>query len=235
MNIRKSIYLIITILATALLYSCSNEGGKVIDEGKIIYYRSSPNTWEANKQNENLVYLFPKEIPLFFKNNNTALHINGDLGIFKFKYISDYESGKNYSIMNLGFGTAKLMNVADSSEFAFGYSQMNDMKITNTSDTMTICGYLCKKAIVECPQIDIKFDVWYTPNIKIKNPNTNTPFKNIPGVPLKFDLIIHGFYMNFEAVAVEYSKVDDSVFEIPDYPIATKAEMNTAIHELLRK
>lgn len=212
MKIFDTIKLMLLVMVTAIITGCSNSDGRVTSEGQITYRLECPKTWEHNKKNDNLLSLFPQNIDLYFKDNNTSLNINGYF--FKIKYLSRYDLGRNYTCLSIALDN--MMNEQDSSQSAFGYQDMENLTYTYTNDTMTVAGYLCKKAVVYCPKKDMSVDVWYTNNIKIKNANSNNAFKQLNGVPMKFDIILMDFYMKFEAVNVKYDELADNIFSVPE-------------------
>lgn len=226
-----TINIILLLLSLALMAGCTNSDGRITDEGTVTYKLVCPMSWEYNKKNDNLLSLFPQNISLHFKNNNSVLYIKGLF--FMIKYLTRYDEGRNYTAISIGMND-NMMCVQDTSQTAFGYNDMEDLKITNTEDTLTVAGYLCKKAIAECPARNMRFDVWYTQNIKIKNANSNNAFKNIDGVPMKFDILLMNFYMHLEAVDVKYDKVGDEWFEIPDFKSGSKQELMEFMNHYMR-
>ena len=53
-----------------------------------------------------------------------------------------------------------------------GFEAMEGMEIKKTSKTSVICGFNCKNAEVTFPSDKEKvFNIWYTNEIKVKNPN----------------------------------------------------------------
>ncbi|MCQ2250997.1 MAG: hypothetical protein MJZ66_07795 [Bacteroidales bacterium] len=234
----------VLILAITAAGCINDAGGRVISEGVITYNMNYPTDTTLNidrslierNRKSALVSVFPSSIKLYFKDNNTAMVINGWAGAFSFRYINNYEEGKIHTLFRV---LDKLDYCTDSSSMQFGYREMTDMKISYTQDTMTIAGYLCKKAVAEGQ--NIKTDVWYTNNIKIKNANTGNPFKNLDGVPLKFNVLLSGFYMEIEADHVEMHNKDnkvvpDDIFTVPsDYKSVTEQDLQELLTTFQRR
>ena len=95
-----------------------------------------------------------------------------------------------------------------------------------------IAGYVCKKAKVTWD--DLSFDVFYTDEIKITDPNWNNPFNEIDGVLLQYQFDMFGIKTKITAETVEKIDVEDETFDIPaDYKTVTKAEMEDVINQLM--
>ena len=72
---------------------------------------------------------------------------------------------------------------------------------------------------------DSEFEIIYTKDIDINAPNINTPFEEIDGVLLAFNLRMNSLMMRLEAKSVKKSKISDDTFAIPqDY---TKVDFQT--------
>jgi GLPGLI family protein len=96
-----------------------------------------------------------------------------------------------------------------------------------TGETKDILGYTCKKAIISFEGEDTEVIVFYTEELGTKALNFDNPqFKDIDGLMLEFEIPEEQFNMQFTAVTVEKTNVDDSQFTIPEgYQIKTKEEM----------
>lgn len=233
MKLRYITYLIICLVSAMAMAGCVNSDGRVTDEGIIEYEISYPMTWSYNKEKDNLLSLFPKKVNLYFKDNSTALYIGN--AFFKIRYVSRYDEGRNYASINIPYNGDNMVIVQDSSQSAFGYDDMADISYTYTEDTLTVAGYLCKKAVAHCPKKNLDINIWYTKNIKILNANTNTAFKNLDGVPMKFDIILMDFYMQLEADDVKYDKISDDYLVPPyDFKQGNKADMKEFMQRYMR-
>ena len=94
-----------------------------------------------------------------------------------------------------------------------GFEAMEGLILKKTSRTSVICGYNCLNAEVTFPSDRKKvYNIWYTNEIKVKNPNASTPFSQIDGVLMSFFFLIGSSELHFNAETV-YNK------EIPDVDI----------------
>ncbi|MCQ2252201.1 MAG: hypothetical protein MJZ61_01995 [Bacteroidales bacterium] len=225
MNIKLLIYSIIISIAVSVS-GCSDGTGKRISEGTITYSIEYPKEDNSSP----LISIFPKEMKMRFKDNNTAMEITGYAGSFGLKYITDFAEQKSYALMRIIF--KKCMYESSSNEISFGYGKMKGIEITEHPDTMTVCGYLCNKATATIPGKDSEFILWYTPNIEIENPNSNTPFNKVNGVLLKFELILQGIHMKLEAIDIDDHEVADEYFRVPDdYEKVSKEDLEKLIRD----
>jgi hypothetical protein len=95
-----------------------------------------------------------------------------------------------------------------------GLEAMKGMVIRKTSKTSVICGFNCKNAEVTLPiNKDKVYQIWYTNEINIKNPNTATPFSQIDGVLMNFFFVIGSSELHFDAETVYKKEIPDDVFE----------------------
>jgi len=96
-----------------------------------------------------------------------------------------------------------------------------------TGETKDILGYTCKKAIITFEGEDTEVIVYYTDELGTKALNFDNPqFKDIDGLMLEYEIPEEEFNMQFTAVSIEKTNVDDSAFTIPEgYQIKTIEEM----------
>ena len=73
----------------------------------------------------------------------------------------------------------------------------------------------------------VKFDVWYTDELNIKNPNAHTPYSKIDGMLMQYRLKKFGLEMEFTAKGIEKEKIANEEFELPAYyKVISKQEMD---------
>ena len=73
----------------------------------------------------------------------------------------------------------------------------------------------------------------YTNDIKIKEPNLHTPFRQIKGVLMEYQLLSNNILMNFSATKVIDEKVDKSAIELEEgYEMVEPAKLKAEIKKL---
>ena len=80
-----------------------------------------------------------------------------------------------------------------------------------------ICGFNCKNAEATFPDDRKKiYDIWYTNEISVKNPNASSPFSEIEGVLMSFFFRIGHSELIFNAENVYKKDIPDITFERRD-------------------
>jgi hypothetical protein len=112
---------------------------------------------------------------------------------------------------------------------------MNGIDIRKTLSMKDICGYRCRKAEVRFPgKNDKVYEIWYTDEIKVKDPNAATPFNDIDGILMSFFFIMGPVEMHFEAENVFRKEVPDKTFERREnFLKVTKADINRFIIKII--
>lgn len=183
-----------------------------VSEGIITYDISYPRPIEDKWMEK----LMPKEMEMQFKNNNINTELSFGLGMIKIGYITNTEDKKLHQMLK--FMRKRNVSHRNAEEVEELLSQVPNHKIELLADTKTIAGFLCHKAVVkvESTSDPYIYDLWYTKEIKIKEPNWFTQFKSIPGVLMEYRLEKFNVIMHFTAIDVENSKINDTKFEIPE-------------------
>ncbi len=88
-------------------------------------------------------------------------------------------------------------------------------KITFEKEKDTLLGFNIQKAIAINPAFPKKKIVlWFTKDIKVKNPNWFNGFEKIPGVLLKYSVVQYGIQMEFKATKYEEVSISDSILNL---------------------
>lgn len=85
----------------------------------------------------------------------------------------------------------------------------------SSTETKTIAGYTCKKAVVTLAGSNKTFTVFYTTDIVLANKDFNSAFKNLPGVPLQYESEIGKIKITYTVSKVSFETVNASKFEAP--------------------
>jgi hypothetical protein len=116
-----------------------------------------------------------------------------------------------------------------------GFSSMEGVELRKTDKTRTICGYTCNNAEATFPSDRSKiYELWYTDDIKVRNSNANTPFREIDGVLLSFYYILGGSELRFEAETVYKKEIPDKSFERrPKFRPVSKQDLDKIITDMV--
>jgi hypothetical protein len=185
-------------------YSCK-EKGKFIDQGEIHYNIEYVGSFGVPKE------FLPKNLVISFKGDKILYDMSGiaNSGIFN---LINPEKGIYDTYFS--FPPVKFYYAGEAGELYPGFSSMEGMVIKKTSRTAVICGYNCNNAEVKfLGSGDSTYNIWYTNEIKVKNPNASTPFNNIDGVLMSFFFFIGKSEMHFTADVVFPRKISKETFE----------------------
>ena len=118
--------------------------------------------------------------------------------------------------------------VMDSAQIMNEYGKApEDMAITHTEQTKTIAGFVCKHALVTFANDSSRnFDLYYTNDIAIHEPNWCTPFHEIKGVLMEARVNKFNIDMHMVAKSVTRQEFTEDEFKVTQkYQPITVEEM----------
>lgn len=220
---KKNLYIPI-FLAILFLVSCQQKGTK---EGELIYQITYLQTEDQNP----LIALLPKTISVKFKESNTLANIDGFFGTFNLKIITNRNDKKNYTALRILDKRFIAETPLDSISAA--YENLNILQvIEKPQDTATFAGLVSYQIEIVYGQLtDSIINFYCTNDIKIDDPNANSPFFQIKGVLTRFQTKVAGIDMIFELKEFKEKKIDASEFVPPE---GYKQVSGQEIKELLK-
>ncbi len=220
--------LAIMVLIVVILGACNSKLGKSnIDEGVITY----KITYLVSESENPLISLLPSQIKMYFKDDNVSMSIEGWMGIFKSSFIKI--SKKDQAITLLKMLNKKYYYECKTPGDFMGMSGYTKPIIEFDDLEKEILGYQCKHAIVTIEHANITFDIYYTNQIDVKNPNQHTLYEQIDGMLMEFQIEMNGIPMKLVATEIINTNVDDIHFEIPaDYNCVDKEEIDKIFNSL---
>jgi GLPGLI family protein len=219
------IAIVIVLLCLMFCNKCKNDNGKVVSEGSIEYAASVVD--EANP----MAALAPSKMTIKFKNNKSVAEMSAGMGLFTTSFISNPEVKTLTQLVKLlNKKLALVQKEADIKK----ENDLYPMEITQLKETKMIAGYKCNKAHVKLKDDNnTEFDIFYTKELSIANPNFANPFHSIDGVLMEYQMKKFGLEMKFTAKVIKKEDIDDAVFERPtDYKIVSQEEMNTLFEQI---
>ena len=197
---------------------CGNTDEKFVSEGVITYDAAVVD------QSNPMAGMAPSKMTITFKNNKSAAEMSAGMGLFSTTFISDPETKTLTQLV-------KLLN----KKFSLVQNQVDIQKendeypveVTELKETKMIAGYNCNKAHVKVKDDDsTEYDIYYTKDLNIQNPNFANPFHMIDGVLMEYQMKKFGLEMKFTAKTIAKDDVDDAIFELPaDYKKISAQEM----------
>lgn len=221
---KRSILVVISCLLIGAA-GCKQSNEKFISEGEIEY------TATVIDQNNSMASMAPTKMIVAFKANKSCAEMTAGMGLFKAAFISDPE--KKIFIQEVKILNKKFILIEGEEEI----KKENDeflVKLVPSKETKVIAGYVCKKVTVVPEDKTIQpFDVYYTDEVNIEDPNFTNPYHDIKGVLMEYQLKKFGLEMKFVAKSVKNVSVDDNCFQIPsDYKKVTHKEMKMIFDDL---
>jgi len=210
--------LFISLLIGLLASSCKYANPKYINEGVIEY--------DAKVVDENhpMAGLAPGKMTVKFKNNLFAAEMSS-MGVFTTIFIAN--PNKKTLIQLVKVFNVKQACIDDEKMI----QQENDdykLDFKETKETKEIAGYKCKKLIATlADDPTVKFDVYYTEEMNVTDPNFSNPYSKVKGMLMEYRLKKFGLEMTFTALGVKKEEIPDEEFELPAYyKVISKKEMD---------
>lgn len=221
-----STFLVSIALGILLCVGCGSERSETtaekISQGKIVYSLSYPQFEDDNI----FTSMFPSEMIFKFKDHNTRNELKTKMAIFSTSLLANNKEKKVTHLVKIANKYSGLE--MDSMEIMKEYGRKPEgMSITPTDLTKKIAGYNCKHARVAFESNSAKdFDIYYTEEIDLKDPNWCTPFYDIKGVLMEAQLNKFNIDMHMVATQVVSEEYPAEDFQITiDYEPITVTEM----------
>ncbi len=225
---RSRYTLLIVFIYVITGYSCKYKGGKFIDQGEIHYsvnYKGNVSQMPME--------LMPKNLVVSFKNDNILYELISPFGNSGITNLAN--PSKEIYDTYLSMFTIRYFYPSKPGEPYPGFEAMHDMDIRKTTKSAVICGFNCKNAEVTFPFDRAKvYNIWYTDEITVKNPNASTPFSQIEGVLMSFFFVIGHSEFHFEAENVYKKEISDQTFERKDkFRRVSRDDINKFINKMV--
>jgi hypothetical protein len=205
--VRLSYVLFIAAIFAITGYSCKQKGGKHINQGEIHY-----NVDYIGKIGPMPKEVLPKNLIVSFKDNKILFEMISSFGNSGILNLANPEKGIFDTYFSL-FSLKYFYAVEPGEQFP-GLEAMKGIVIRKTTKTSVICGFNCKNAEVTFPADREKvYEIWYTNEINVNNPNAATPFSQIDGVLMSFFFFLGPAELQFDAETVYKKEIPDEAFE----------------------
>jgi len=192
-------------------------------EGVISYKITYPDS----KFSESQLAMFPKLMTVSVKGSKSKTEMSTGMG--NQTEIIDYTDKTKVALLDMMGQKYAIKETA--AEIQKDMEKEPTAKVEVTSETKTIAGYVCKKALVTAEQDGEKtvYEVWFTDEIGSKDANfDNALYKEIDGVLMEFLMVTPQISMKFTVSSVEKKSISAKEFEIPaEYKLTTKEELKS--------
>ena len=222
-------YVFLTAAIFALTnYSCGEKSRRPIHQGEIHYsVRYTGRVTHMPRE------LMPRNLVVAFKSDKIIYELISPIGNSGIINLSN--PSKEIYDTYLSMFTIRYFYPSKQGEWYPGFEAMKGIEIKKTPKTCMKCGFFCKNAEVTFPFDRNKiYDVWYTDDIRVKNPNNSTPFEEINGVMLSFFFFIGRSEFHFEAENVYRKDIPDKTFERKEkFLRVSKKDINKFINKMV--
>ena len=217
------------LLLAGTMSSCENPFTKDIKEGVIYYSIHYPSISEDNV----MLDLMPKKMETTFKNNCYRSDIIAGMGLFKTSIIkgeSQEELTHTVKMLN-----KKYASVLNNEELISMNPTLANITLEETGKRKKIAGYNCREVLVLRDGKEIS-KLYYTKDISIDKPNEITPFHEVPGVLMEYEIINYDTHMHFvvEEVIEKEIKSSDIILE-EGYELVSPERLTKEIQAIFDK
>ncbi len=191
------------------LLLCSNTvtAQKTLSEGTVLY-DITVKTGSAEPKMADL--LNGATTTVYLKGNQSRTDMVSALG--KESTIHDAKLGN--AVILKEYSGQKLMITLTKDNWAEKNKKYDDISFTSTTETKTIAGYNCNKAIAKLKD-GSTFNVYYTTDISVANKDYDNTFKNLPGLAMEYEIEFGKMKITYTAAKVSFEPVMASRFDFP--------------------
>ena len=222
----RSRYLILAVLVL-LVAGCKKKPSGA--EGKIRFRI----TYEEGHLGGYSSAVLPREMIMEFSNEMVKNTIEGGLGFFSLVNVSDLRNHQNTTWLK--FIDKRYIFRGEKHEAPCCFGKLDGMQLAFTDSIKEIAGLECRKAIASFPGAEIPpFSIWYTDEIRLPNPNGNSPFRDIPGVMLEFNTRLGEANMHMTATGYVPLHISQKQFQAPkNFRPVSREEMDRIMNALM--
>jgi len=223
--------ILLILIALLVLGACKFNRPTEMDEGVIHYKIEYPQ----EVQEKGFADFLPSKMITTFKDKNYKVTIKGDLSLYNLEYISKANGDSATTLFRIF--DKRMFHPHDKGEHLFLFQKVDETKVEYiTEEIRDIAGFQCKKAIVHFQDSDLpSITVFYTEEIKFNRPKENSPFDDIPGALMEFQIIFKDLTLKCTAHKVDIKHVNDKAFDIPNnYTQTERGEIDELVATLIQ-
>jgi len=215
-----------------LAFSCETISfGNKIETGTIVYEITYPEI----PKNSYMLDLLPQEMNTMFKNGSYRSDIIAGMGLFKTSIISlNDDEHLLHSVKLLNKKKASKLTSAEIKSFN---PHFNELEVEFLDETKEIAGYKCKTAQVKVlSDSSWDFKVYYYTHFGLEAPNKHSPFNEIDGVLMEYEIMSYDTHMKFTAQKVTIDEVDESSLVLEEgYDMISPDELRRELESIFEK
>ena len=209
----------------------SGEGNLKIDEGTISYEISYPGRPEGGM----LDGVLPREMKMHFQKSRYVNTISA-AGMFESKLIADCKDKTVTFTFN--FGPKKIYaTIPEAVADSLLNAQFSIPNLIDVRGMEEVAGYDCERTFAVFDQLEDgpDFEVKFTSDIQISNPNWCNQFKYLEAVMLEYEVKQYGLRLKLKAKEINSEPVNGNAVEISeDFKKVSIAEMIYEFEEVFK-
>ena len=166
----------------------------------------------------------PTKMESTFKGKSYKASIKGDLSLYNLEYISKADGDSSMTLFRVF--DKRMFHQHNKGENLFLFERFDDPQVEFIdAPNKQIAGVNCKKAMIHFVSSDLpSIPVYYTEETEFKHPKENTPFNDIPGVLMEFQMPFKNLTLTFVAQKVDIKQIKDDVFAVPDNYMSSESD-----------
>jgi len=200
-----------------------------LNQGTIDFELTFPHMEEGDA----LGSILPDRMEMNFKDGMYRTGFSAYGGVFKSSIVVDTKE-QEYKQMLKVF-RKKLACKFDRTDIDELMREFPPMTIVPSNKVDTIAGYPCKHAIGIFEDLNQEeIDIYYTNEIALDNPNWCSPFAEIDGVLMAYEVDMFDMRMRLRALEVQSDNFELSHFDVDeDYKVVSYRYIRTEIEKLM--
>lgn len=216
------------LLAGVGVMGCTN-GGSKFQQGVIEYQIEYPREIQSRP----ISHLLPERLQVFFSEDKMKLQIKGDLNLFSLDFLALSGGDSCYTVFKM---LNRRMLVPLSSEerwFLFSDDQPFHYQVLEDS-VRQIAGFQCHKVMISrIGHPTESYGAWFTTELPITGQMMRTPFDQIEGVPLAFEIEYHHNIFRFKAISFSCDPGSEPIALPQSYETASSDDVREMINMIL--
>lgn len=176
--------------------------------------------------------VLPKKMDAFYSKQFVYTRIDGFFNQFTLVQIANLKQDQVITLLDF-FGT-HVSYTGKKGELPACIKEPEQLEMKYTKDTATLGGFLSQKIEVETSEES--YDIYYSPEIKVRNANISTPYQTVKHPLTAFRIQLSHLKMDLSCKNSELKTVDSELFSIPEeYKAVNRAAMEQIINNLFTK
>jgi len=222
---------VVLLCLCSIVFSGCKTGGifdSRLSEGIIEYDVSYPYMSEDNF----MLDFLPTTMTLKFKDNRSVTELSAGFGMFRTNFITNSNEFELNHLVKLY--NKKYVAEFDKSTIQEIINEYPDYTIIELNEKQVIAGYQCSKALIVYDDVDTReFYIYYTDEINFQDPNWPTPFAEINGVLMGYEIKQFNITTRLFASNVQEADIEFEEFEVPaDYETVPFSRIETEVEEI---